>query len=455
MAQLDTCIIGGGISGLAHAWRATRSGKSVCLLEHSPRLGGSIHSVREGPWLAEEGPHTLQIGSPELHRALTEIPQLSQNWLLAKTEAKQRFLVRDERIHPVPMNPIGALTTPLLSFKAKLRFLREPFIRPAAKDALETVAQFASRRLGAEAFDQLIDALIGGVYAGDGRKLLLRHAFPKLDRLEQNHGSLIRGALALGRTAKRAARASGQPVFKKPVISFAEGMASLPKTIANAMAVQMQTGVTIDSIGQDTDGTWQIHYTCNGQSATITCRNLTLAVPAHCLAKLPLPELLAEQLKPAGALYYPPVTVLSIGFARKDIAHPLDGFGALVPGNEQAPILGVLFPSSIFPHRAPEGHALLTAFLGGSRSPQNALDDPDQLLKLTLPYLQKLLGLRPRDPVFCYHKHWQRAIPQYDHRYPAAIESIECAESQWQGLQLIGNYRGGIALNACLENHLL
>jgi oxygen-dependent protoporphyrinogen oxidase len=451
MAQIDTCIIGGGISGLASAWRATKRGQSVRLLEHSQRCGGSIRSFREGPWLAEEGPHTLQIGSEALNTALSEVPQLRDHWLHAKTEAKQRFLVRDNRIHPVPMGPLGALTTPLLSFKAKLRFLREPFIARADKDKVETVAEFASRRLGSEAFDQLIDALIGGVYAGDGRKLLLRQAFPKLDRLEQNHGSLIRGALAL----RRAARASGQAVFKKPVVSFAEGMAVLPKALANAMAAQIQTGVKILGIDHEKDATWRIRYECNDTINTITSRRLILAVPAHALSKLPLPELLTEHLQPVGELYYPPVTVLSLGFARKDITHTLDGFGALVPGNEQAPILGVLFPSSIFPHRAPEEHALLTAFLGGSRSPQNALDDPGQLLKLTLPYLQKLLGLRPRDPVFCYHKHWPRAIPQYDHRYPAAIAAIEQAESHWQGLELIGNYRGGIALNACLENHLL
>jgi oxygen-dependent protoporphyrinogen oxidase len=454
MTPVDNCIIGAGISGLAYAWKAKQSHQTVCLLEHSDRTGGSIRSFREGPWLAEEGPHTLQIGSRELHSALAEIPQLQSQWLCAKTAAKQRFLVRNQRIHPVPTGPIGALTTPLLSFKGKLRFLREPFIAPADSATVETVAEFASRRLGSEAFDQLIDALIGGVYAGDGRKLLLRHAFPKLDRLEQNHGSLIRGALALRKNAKRTVRTGGLAVFKKPVISFAEGMEVLPKRLAEAMSAEIVTAATIRSIEQKADRTWHICYERNEKITTLASRRLVLALPAHSLERLPLPESLAEQLKPVGNLYYPPVTVLSLGFAKKDITHRLDGFGALVPGNERAPILGVLFPSSIFPHRAPPEHVLLTAFLGGSRSPQNALDDPDQLLKLTLPYLQKLVGLKPRDPIFYYHKHWPRAIPQYDCHYPPAIAAIEHAEATWQGLHLIGNYRGGIALNACLENQL-
>lgn len=455
MAQVDTVIIGGGISGLATAWRIHKRGLSVCLLEQSERCGGAIRSFRGGPWLAEEGPHTLQIGSRELHSALNDIPHLTDHWLTADTNAKKRFLVRDSQIHPVPMGPLAALTTPLLSFKAKLRFLREPFVARADSGTLETVAEFASRRLGPEAYAQLIDALIGGVYAGDGSKLLLRHAFPKLDKLEQNHGSLIRGALALRSQNRKAARSNNEPVFKKPVISFNDGMQELPNALAKELAEQIQTRVSIDSIEQSDSNGWSISYHRNEDSHTLECNKLVLAVPAHVLQKLPLPPELAKTLQPVANIHYPPVTVLSLGFHRKDVQHPLDGFGALVPGNEKAPILGVLFPSTIFPNRAPADHVLLTAFLGGSRSPQNALDDPDHLLNLTLPYLQKLLGLRKCDPQFYHHKYWPRAIPQYDHHYPAAIQAIEAAESTWSGLHLIGNYRGGIALNACLESCLM
>src|SRR4029078_6272713 len=60
---------------------------------------------------------------------------------------------------------------------------------------------------------------------------------------------------------------------------------------------------------------------------------------------------------------------VALGYRRDDVAHPLDGYGLLVPRSERLRTSACTFVSSKFPGRAPEGHVLLGAFLGGARDP--------------------------------------------------------------------------------------
>ena len=116
-------------------------------------------------------------------------------------------------------------------------------------------------------------------------------------------------------------------------------------------------------------------------------------------------------------------------------------------------ILGVLFPSSVFTGRAPEGEALLTVFVGGERQPEYATGDTGQLLDTVLPELEQLLGVNGQ-PTFMHHKHWPQAIPQYKLGYGKILDHIDRIEARHPGLKLAGNYRSGISLTYCLESAL-
>ena len=441
-----TCIIGAGISGLALAWQLKRSGHACTVLEPSALAGGALRSHREGDYLAEEGPNSILLNSLEIEDFLYSIPGLEAAIIEAKPEAKKRFIVRAGKPHAVPMGPLSAIATPLWSCAAKLRVLAEPFIKAAPANSEESVADFMRRRLGDELYRYAINPLVGGIYAGDPEQLSLPHAFPKLYALEQHHGGLIRGGIA----KLKAARAAKGPKVRKRIISFENGMAELPEKLAAALGNSLHTGVSIQSL-RKTDGHWSV--TWSSADGTITENSfdrLIVTVPAHCLAHLPFDAALQDELRELNTIHYPPVSVLSLGFKRQHIAHAIDGFGALVPECEARKILGVLFPSSLFARRAPANEVLLTVFVGGERQPECATADTEKLKATVLPELQQLLGVSG-PPTFVHHKHWEQAIPQYKLGYGTQLARMEHIERKHAGLQLAGNYRGGISVTYCIE----
>ncbi len=435
------CIIGSGITALARAWQLKQRGFDCEVLECSQHIGGAIQSFRSGPYLAEEGPNSIQVNSHQVDAFLRSVPGLEARTLVADDTAKKRFILRNGQAVAVPMGPLSALTTPLWSFAGKLRVLKEPFVKSLPPDIEESAADFVRRRLGDELYRYAINPLIGGIYAGDPEQLSLRYGFPKLYALEQNHGGMIRGALA----KMRAARQNDAPPINKRIISFKDGLAELPQLLAQAIGKAVHTGVSIKSIRRTQDG-WQLDW--NGHSHAYD--ELILTTPAHALPKLPLEPALQSALQALQTIDYPPVSVLSLAFKRAQIAHPLDGFGVLVPECEGRKILGALFPSSLFSERAPEDEALLTVFIGGERQPELAVPDTQALLAQVLPELQAILGVSG-DPSFVHHKHWPRAIPQYKLGYGQTLEQMDRIEADHPGLKLAGNYRNGISLSYCIE----
>ena len=181
----------------------------------------------------------------------------------------------------------------------------------------------------------------------------------------------------------------------------------------------------------------------------INYSQLVIAVPHHKLPSLPLAENLISSLKPLTTLDSPPVTSLVLGFRKKDIPHPLDGFGMLIKRAEKSPLLGVLFSSSMFDGRAPDDHVTLTCMMGGTTNPQYA-ENSDEVV---LDELNRLLGVTG-EPTFRHRSPWQHAIPQYDLKYQRILDALEHCESSHQGLHLAGNYRGGISVGDCIVNGL-
>jgi oxygen-dependent protoporphyrinogen oxidase len=441
-----TCIIGAGISGLACAWQLKQHGKSCVVLEQSALPGGAMRSHRQGDYLAEEGPNSILLNSLEIEAFLDSIPGLNSSIIEARPEANKRFIVRGGKPHVVPMGLLSAITSPLWSFFGKLRVLKEPFVKAAAAEVEESVADFARRRLGDELYRYAINPLVGGIYAGDPEKLSLPHAFPKLHALDQNHGGLIRGGFA----KMRAARANKGPKPRKRIISFKNGIAELPEKLAAALGQSIHTAVSIKSI-RKSEERWTVAWSSpDGTTIEESFDRLILTIPAHRLLHLPFDAALQGELRRFGAIDHPPVSVLSLGFKRADVAHPIDGFGALVPKCEGRKILGVLFPSSIFAQRAPEGEVLLTVFVGGERQPECATADTETLQRTVLPELEQLLGITGK-PTFVHHKHWDKAIPQYKLGYAAQLAGMERIEQDHPGLHLAGNYRTGISVTCCLE----
>jgi oxygen-dependent protoporphyrinogen oxidase len=395
--------------------------------------------------LAEEGPNSILLNSAPIEEFLYSIPGLRAQMVEARPEANKRFIVRNGQLQAVPSGPLSAITTPLWSLAGKLRVLKEPFIGPAPAETEESVADFVRRRLGDELYRYAINPLVGGIYAGDPEKLSLRYGFPKLYALDQQHGGMIRGGLA----KLRAARKQPGPKVRKRIISFKGGMCELPEKLAAALGSQLQTNVALRSIQKLPEG-WKVAWDNTDGPQEAVFEELILTLPAHRLAQLPLAPEVLESLAALQEIEYPPVSVLSLGYKRSAIRHPVDGFGALVPECEKRNILGVLFPSSLFSARAPADEVLLSVFVGGERQPELATADTAAIQATVLPEIKALLGIEG-EPTFVHHKHWPRAIPQYKLGYGTILGQMLEIEQRFPGLKLAGNYRTGISVTYCLE----
>ena len=441
-----TCIIGAGISGLACAWEWQRRGSDCTILEQSEQPGGAIRSYRKKGYLAEEGPHSILLNNSEIENFLNSIPNLQSSIVESDPKAKKRFVLRDGKLHSVPLSPLAAITTPLWSLKGKLRALKEPFIKAIPDNCEESIASFVRRRLGDELYRYAINPMVAGIYAGDPETLSLKHTFPKFIALEQEHGGVFRGMIQTMRTARK----NKERKPPRRILSFNNGMAELPEKLASALGESLRTAVSIESI-RKSDEVWNIKWSDSaGKTNEDAFDQLILTAPAWRLSDLPVDSELHKALGSFDTIDYPPVSILSLGFKRNDVKHPLDGFGFLVPECENRQILGVLFPSSIFPERTPEEEVLLATFVGGTRQPKCATVDTEALKALVLNELKEILGIRG-EPTFVHHRHWEKAIPQYTLGYDEQLAKMNQIEQSFPGLKLAGNYRTGVSVISCIE----
>lgn len=433
-------VVGAGIGGLAAAFRLRTRGAAVTLFEAASRPGGVIRSERSEGFLLDFGPNTLVARRPEIEAV---IGALGLERIYAPAEAARRYVVQGGRPVALPTSPLGLISTPLFSARAKLRLLGEPFARPSA-DGDESLAGFVRRRLGPEILDYAVDPFVAGVFAGDPERLAVRYAFPALWELERAHGSLARGMVK----RMKAARAEGRQRPDTRPFSFRDGMQALPDALARRLGESLRLNTQVTGLRPYGDG-WVVAWREDGQEHDARFEGVVLAVPLHCLPQLEV----SVDLAPLVAVEYAPVSVLALGFQREDVGHPLDGFGVLVPRREPFRVLGALFSSTLFPDRAPEGHVLLTCFLGGARHPEDAALPTPQLLDLALGDLRRLLGVRG-EPVLARHRFWPHAIPQYTPGYGRARAAMEAAEARYPRLAFAGSHRQGISVGEALVSGL-
>ena len=381
MPNRSVAILGAGVAGLSAAFDLRRRGINVTVFEAQNRVGGVIRSERTAGYLLEHGPNSIQPN--EDVSALIESAGFSGEVVDANPLQRNRYVVRDGRLIPVPLRPPDIFRTPLFSLRGKVRLLAEPFVGTGAPS--ESVAQFVRRRVGQEFLDYAIDPFVAGVYAGDPELLSMRHAFPRMAALEANHGSLIRGMLA-----SRKSR-SGMPK-KKRLISFRDGMETIPRALGRHVEDGLQTGAAVQGVSRRSDG-WAIQLS-NGEERE-GFDAVVASVPSYAVR-----ELLPRETASWPVITHPAVTVVGLGYARGDIEHPLDGFGVLVPSVERSfRILGALFSSTLFPGRAPDGSVLITVFLGGMRHRDAFYLAGDEAARVAHEDLARLLSIRA-DPSF-------------------------------------------------------
>jgi len=403
-------VLGGGIAGLATAWRLQRD-HDVTVFEARDRPGGNIRTERLDDCLVEWGPNGFLDNEPATLQLIAELG-LEGRVRRAREVASVRYVFRAGRLRALPPSPPKFLLSDCLPLLARLRVLLEPFAKgPPEGD--ESVFDFAARRIGRGAAAVLVDAFVTGVYAGDPKRLSVRSAFPKLKVLEDEYGSLIKGARGRGFGPKGV------------LTSFDAGLQVLVDALAERVPLQTGRG-------------WEVLEP--GGYDRVVC-----TVPAPKAAAIAPPELAALLREVPTA----PVAVVALVFdAPLDVP---DAFGFLAPHGQGLRILGTLYDSSIFEGRAPAGRRLFRVMVGGRRDPQALELSDGEILEVVARDLRTAWGSwkEPRATGIVRHP---LGIAQYETGHGALLERIEGVRPPW--LRLAGSSYRGVALNACIKEAL-
>lgn len=440
----DALVIGGGIAGLSAALELQERGAEVVLLEAGAEPGGHFRAERRDGYLFPWGPHAIPGFA---HGAFELVSRLGLSGrLLPAREAHRRLVWLEGRRVALPSGPGSFLTSPFLSLGGKLRLLSEPFrAAPREVDPRESVAAFFGRRLGDEAVRHLIAPFVSGIYAGDPAQLEAGSAFPKLVGWEREGGSLVRGAIAARKAARRAGAPNGHR--RRGLWSFPGGLAELADAVAAQLGEAVRRSSEVHGLVEDGDG-WLVET----EGDALRARRLVLAVPPNELARL-LRPVDPEAAGLAAGVPTAPVAVVHLGGPLAAGARPPRGFGLLVPREAGLRTLGVVFASSLFPGRAPEGAWLQATYLGGVTDPGALELDDEALRELVAEESRRLLGFDPDAGVVKIHRH-PAAIPQLVAGHSERVARLRARLEAHSGLFACGNWLTGVGLQHAIATGL-
>lgn len=436
--KTDVVILGAGLTGLALGYRLKKAGVDFIIVEKENRTGGVINTHRENGFTYETGPSTGVLSSTELVELFED---LADTCTLAKAQksANKRYILRDGRWTPLPSGLISAVNTPLFTLKDKFRILGEPFRKPGT-DPDESVANLVRRRLGKTFLDYAVNPFISGVYAGDPEKLITRYALPKLYALEHNYGSFIKGSIAKARQKKT----DLEKKATREVFSAKGGLGNLTQAITDGIGSErIYTGFSNVIVNPRLPGYNVTGVSNEGKVVQINASKVVSTIGGYNLP-VALPFADAGDVEKITKLEYAKVVQVSVGYKNWD-GMKLDAFGGLVPEKEKRKILGILFPSAIFPDRAPQEGAMLSVFMGGIRDPEIIGKTDGEITEVALKEIKDTL-FSDKQPDLLRITRYQHAIPQYGKDSGERLAAISRIESVNPGLILAGNIRDGIGM---------
>ena len=434
--SMDAVVIGGGVSGLTTAYDLACKGHKVTVLERQEHAGGNAFSENFDGFLMERGPSTMNAHVPAAGQISSELG-LDADLCELGEGIRRRYLVSKGDLAAIPVGPLGFLTSDYLSPLAKLRIFADLFLPQRSDAADETVMDFCSRRFGREIAERIIDPMVAGIYAGRASEMSVSAIFPKLVALEQKYGSVTLGMV---HRRREGGKMPGSRLF-----SWRDGIATLPRTLAQRLGDSVRTGITVRRISPSHDG-FNIDVGGHGR---LHAKSVVIATQAHVAAEL-IAEIDPQGSAAAERIHGPPLAVVFFGFPRGQVAHPLDGLGFLTSEAENRDVLGAQFCSTMFPGRAPAGQIAVSAYIGGARAPDLArLPTPD-LIDLARSEFRDLIGATG-DPTVARVHHWPVGLPQYELGHGSLIEALRTTDRRVGGLFLTGNYFAGPSVATCLS----
>lgn len=401
-------IIGGGISGLAvlhYLKQQMGDTVEITLFEREAEVGGTIRTIKKGDCLFECGPNAFLDYQPSTLQLIEELG-LTDQLIEAAPGSRRRYIQIKGKLLPIPMDPVSFIRTPLISSDDKWSLLIGLFKKNISKD--RSIYAYVSQRFSPEIAESLVDPFISGIYAGNIKRLHMGAAFPKFNR----------------KGSKR----------KTHMCSFKGGMGDIILELGKRYKEHIQTNAVIPDLTSLRPG-WDI---------------TVIATPAYAAARI------VNNLNPALAgvleqIPYAPVAVVGLLFKKTAFKKIPDGFGYLIPSQENKEVLGVLLESNVYPNRAQADEVMIRVILGGAHHPAIRNSSSEQVLSSAIKEIDAVYGLGSK-PVETFVKLWPQAIPQYEMDYPLWHKEIALQCLKTPGVFLCANYLDGISFNDCINN---
>jgi oxygen-dependent protoporphyrinogen oxidase len=446
MPKPHMTVIGGGISGLSAGFFVREKfGEEIELSIHekSRRLGGTIGTTRTDGYMVDWGSNGFLDREPLTLEFIDKIG-LKNSIYPANKKANKRFICRNDRLWEISPHPLKFMTSGLLSLKGRLRVGMEYFVSQRKETGDESIFDFAARRIGREAAEILIDPMVSGIFGGDAAMLSLGACFPIMAQMEREHGGLIKALLK--KKKEKSANQDGGPAGPSGhLTSFRGGLYTLIERLEEILKPHIRYSSNLEKIHKTE--TNQLHLKFADHE--IESDYLILAVPAYNAAAI-LKDLSPETAAELNNIPYSSLAVVCQGYNNNNIGRIMDGFGFLVPHNQNKNILGSIWTSIIFPEQAPGGQTLFRTMLGGAKNKEVVEKSEMELSQITFEELSQLLDIKAK-PIFNRVFIWRDAIPQYVIGHRQRLDKIEHHIDNLRNIGLAGNAYTGIGLNDCIK----
>jgi oxygen-dependent protoporphyrinogen oxidase len=440
--SVEVAVIGAGISGLSAAYELNRRQRSFVVIEASEKPGGVVQTERIDDFLIDEGPDALLV---QKSAVLVLCKELGLDDRLIPTKApRTAFVLRNGRLHAIPGGSVlgfplrlkPLFRSSLFGASAKLRMAAEVLVPRRRRQGDESIAEFVRRRFGAEAVTCIAEPLLAGIHAGDVDRLSMRTLFPRLVDAEARAGSVVR---AFRRDAP-------QTDAEGPFRSFPNGLGELIDRLVQVLPAQSMR-VRTRAVRIDRPDVYRIHL---HDGTAIRARSVVLAIPAFAIAEM-LRGLDDGLSTLCGTIRYLSTATVVFAFPRDAIGHDLQGTGFVVPRVEGMNITAGAWISSKWPHRAPSGHALIRAFLGGARDPRVLAKSDQELINIAIDDLTRVLDIRGV-PTFARVYRWHRASPQQEVGHAELMGRIEKGLERHPGLFVSAAGFRGVGIPDCVAD---
>ncbi len=440
-SEYDLIIIGAGITGLSVALRAQQLGARVLLFEKTNRAGGVIQSEQRNGYLLERGPNSYSSFGQQEEDLLKDLGL--QNRRLRKDIRKtDRYIWHSGNLHQVSFSPLSFLSSSLLSPSAKLSILRG-LVKPFhLKRSDPSLGAFFREVFGDEFVETLLKPGFAGIYAADADEVSMETTLGKFYDAAKSSNSLLGTMLELRRRKKKDP-STGQKRTPKYLTTYQNGLEELPTAMAETLRASGRTEIKLSTTPIlsyiNSENRWSVKF----ENLVASSKNLVLATPSFEAEGYlgDIKKTLAAQLS---EIPHANLNVLHVGLKSKEVGETRDGFGFLTKRNENVRALGMIWNSSIFKNRAPEGHRLMTCFYGGAIDPEATHLDHDTLEKTVKRDLMKAMKWRGKELDLFEVTRWTPALPLLR---PGHARRMKKLVSQLpEGMHLAGNYVGKVSV---------